>query len=227
MIWSLFMVFAIVGIVPNSIVRIGPMFNRKQFDETFSCFGVIPKPEVFAHLERLYRQEGRYYHTDQHVAECLVSLHRHLHLAEKPAEVELAIWFHDAIYDPRRSDNEEQSAELARQVMTSAGIVDASIARVERMIWATKSHQAQGRDTELMLDIDLEILGQPPEAFYSYDQAIRKEYAWVPEAQYSVRRASVLRSFLSRSYIYCTSDFWSAYETQARTNIEGRLKVLV
>lgn len=94
------------------------------------------------------------------------------------------------------------------------------------MILATRSHQADGCDAELMLDIDLGILGQPPAVFDLYDEAIRKEYAWVPESRYLAGRAAVLQSFLDRPSIYSTRTFRDAYEEQARRNLESRIKQL-
>jgi predicted metal-dependent HD superfamily phosphohydrolase len=200
------------------------MFTSDRLDGALALLGLDPAPEIFRQLQRMYCEPGRYYHTDQHVAECLKALDQHAHLADKSVEVELAIWFHDAVYDSRRSDNEEQCAALARRQLSSVGADAGSIDRVESMILATKSHQANGRDVELLLDIDLGILGQPPAVFNSYDAAIRKEYAWVPEEQYLAGRAAVLQSFLDRPRIYCTRTFRDAYEEQARRNLESRIQ---
>ena len=202
------------------------MFTRDRLNETLSRMGASPAPRVFRELQKMYREADRFYHTEQHVVECLRALDRHVLVAGNPAEIELAIWFHDAVYDPRKSDNEARSAALARRTLLSVGVGAESVGRIASMILATRTHRAQGSDAELMLDIDLEILGQPQAIFWQYDQAIRKEYAWVPEAQYLSARARVLQGFLERSSIYCTAAFREAREQQARLNIERRLRAL-
>jgi len=200
------------------------MFTSNRLDKTLKLSGAAPAPELFDQLQAMYCESGRYYHTDQHVSECLKALDQHAQLADRPIEIELAIWFHDAVYDSRRADNEEQSAALAKQALSALGAASDSIDRIESMILATKSHQAIGRDAELMLDIDLGILGQPAAVFESYDQAIRREYAWVPEEQYLNGRTAVLQSFLDRPTIYHTQVFREAYEDQARRNLESRIR---
>ena len=202
------------------------MFTDARLSDALTALGADPAPRLFDQLEKMYREPTRFYHTDQHVSECLQALDRHVALSERPAEVEIAIWFHDAVYDSRESDNEERSAELAIEVLSSLAVAPDSAARVRSMILSTKSHQAQDRDTQLLLDIDLGILGQPPGVFSRYDEAIRREYAWVPEARYRAGRAAVLRSFLDRPQIYVTNTFRELYEAQARKNIELRLREL-
>ena len=77
-----------------------------------------------------------------------------------------------------------------------------------------------------LVDIDLGILGQDAEQFAAYDQAIRREYHWVPEPQYRSGRAAVLRGFLARPNIYHTPTFRQRYEHQARCNLGAALRQL-
>ena len=199
------------------------MFTRVRLADALTALGAEPSPQLFRQLEEMYRQPTRFYHTDQHISECLAALDQHTALAERRAEVEIAIWFHDVIYDSRRSDNEEQSASLAIDVLSGLRVARDRTARIEAMILATKSHRAHDRDSQLLLDIDLGILGQPPAVFARYDEAIRREYAWVPEEQYRAGRADVLKTFLGRPGIYVTRTFRELYERQARENIQQRL----
>jgi predicted metal-dependent HD superfamily phosphohydrolase len=202
------------------------MFTSVRLASVLTRLGAVPAPQLFHQLEDLYGEPTRFYHTDQHVSECISALDQHITLADRPAEVEVAIWFHDAIYDPRRPDNEEQSADLAGDVLSGLAVARNSIARIQAMILATKSHQAHDRDSQVLVDIDLGILGQPPAVFARYDDAIRREYAWVPEVQYRTGRKAVLRGFLDRPWIYATHTFRELYEAQARKNLEWRLKAL-
>jgi len=202
------------------------VFTSLRLEGALAELGAEPAPQVFQQLEAMYGEPTRFYHTGQHVAECLMALDQYGVLAERPAEVEVAIWFHDAVYDSRRPDNEELSARLAADVLSSLPIAGEAVARIEAMILATRTHRADDRDTELLLDIDLGILGQHPDVFARYDDAIRREYAWVPEAQYRTGRAAVLKGFLDRPRIYATGAFRDLYETQARENLTSRLKAL-
>lgn len=140
--------------------------------------------------------------------------------------MELAIWFHDAIYDTRRSDNEEVSARLAVECLGPLGVTGAVLERIAQLIRWTQHHDAEGRDGELLIDIDLGILGQSPEVFERYDAQIRAEYAWVPEEAYRAGRAQVLRSFLDRARIYRTPVFREACEDAARANLRAKLTEL-
>ena len=162
----------------------------------------------------------------KHVRECLTHFQNFWHLATRPAEIELAFWFHDAIYDIHRSDNEEQSAEWARSYLLGAGASAPATARIVDMILATKSHQAETFETQLMVDIDLGILGADREGFCRYDNAIREDYSGVPWPAYCSARAAVLRSFVDREPIYHTREPPAQFESAARENIVWKLNEL-
>ena len=125
------------------------------------------------------------------------------------------------MYDTHRDDNEERSAAWARKYLAERGANAAAVQRIVDMILATRTHEPGDGDAPLMVDVDLGILGASPAAFEAYDAAIRKEYRWVPEAQYRKGRADVLRRFLTRPNIYTTPTFRNAYEDRARSNLES------
>lgn len=202
------------------------MFDRERLHAAYTAIGAAPLADVFAELDRMYGARGRYYHDRSHIEACLDALERYETLAERPAEIAMALWYHDAIYDVRGADNEERSADLARDRLTAAGAKQAAVARIVAMILATKAHQADDGDTRLLVDIDLGILGQSPEVFERYDEAIRKKYDWVPEPRYRERRARVLQSFLDREVIYRTATFRDALEARARANLAGKIREL-
>ncbi len=202
------------------------MFTQQNLHLSLSSLGVLDPGEIFDALHAEYTGQGRHYHSDTHVAECLRHLERLRHLALQPEEIEVAIWFHDAIYDTRKNDNEEQSAAWAVRYLDDAGVNPDVVSRVENMILCTKTHVADTEDAELMLDIDLGILGTTQEIFESYDEAIRREYHWVPEADYRKGRTAVLASFLERDTIYKTEVFLDEYEKQARENLQRKISTL-
>lgn len=136
----------------------------------------------------------------------------------------MAIWFHDSVYDTRRNDNEERSAEMARRFLIAHLVNPTAANRVADMILATKTHTPISKDCELLLDIDLAILGKGRNLFEYYDHQIRCEYSWVPELQYYKGRKKVLESFVNRDYIYQSDVFRSeGFESNARVNLLNKI----
>lgn len=169
-----------------------------------------------------YGEPHRHYHTTQHLQECLALMGGHHHEVEAWAEVEIALWFHDAIYNVRAHDNEARSAEWAAAALRQAGVTEARIAKVHALIMAT-CHDALPTDAEaeLMVDIDLAILGAEPTRFQEYEAQIRAEYAWVPGFIYKRKRRALLRSLLEREPLFRTASLRQAREAQARENLRA------
>jgi predicted metal-dependent HD superfamily phosphohydrolase len=171
-----------------------------------------------------YAEPQRHYHTLQHLSECIALLDGAIEQAKAPGEVEVALWFHDAIYRPQAKDNEGQSAHWASRSLAACGVEDAVVDRVRALVMAT-CHEAApvDPDQQLLVDIDLSILGAPEDRFAEYDRQIRAEYRWVPGVIYRFKRQQVLKSFLDRRSIYLTPDFQSKFETRARANLRTAL----
>ncbi len=171
-------------------------------------------------LLRRYREPQRHYHTLQHLEECFAGFDLLRDAAAHPGEVALALWFHDAVYDVRRHDNEERSAALAVHCLRAAGAAGDAVQRVHALVMATQSHDAAGDpDHGILLDIDLAILAAPPARFAQYEHQVRAEYAHVAEAAYRAGRRRVLDGFMARPRIYRTARFFAAYEAAARENL--------
>jgi predicted metal-dependent HD superfamily phosphohydrolase len=191
----------------------------------------VPSPvgaEVFTEIVRLYSSPGRHYHTLDHLADVL-RLIEDLHpLAGDPDAVRFAAWFHDAVYDPRAADNEEQSADLAVDRLRRLRVPGETVTAARRLILLTKRHHAQpeDRDGHVLLDADLAILGAGDADYRCYARQIRQEYAWVPEAAYREGRAAVLRRFLERPRLYFTEPMHSSREEQARRNLRAEITML-
>ena len=188
--------------------------------------------ELKNELSALYRAPGRHYHGLAHVEALLALAREYLaDLADRQA-VEAAIWFHDAIYDSRRSDNEARSAALAAAKLAPR-VEPARLSRITAMIEATATHvlpdlgdEAATRDAAFFLDMDLSILGAPQSAFDSYEAGVRREYAWVGDEAWRSGRAAVLRKFLARPTIFHTDAFRQRYEAVARKNIARSIAAL-
>ncbi|WFC41995.1 N-methyl-D-aspartate receptor NMDAR2C subunit [Pseudoxanthomonas sp. SE1] len=175
---------------------------------------------LFAQLKAAYAEQQRHYHTLQHLGECLSVFDAARGLAERPHEVELALWFHDAIYDIKAHDNEQRSADWARDALRDAGVAAEAAQRVHALVMATR-HTAvpSGRDEQLLVDIDLSILGAERARFDEYEQQIRKEYAYVPGFLFRRKRREILKGFLDRPAIYSTPYFHDRLEDRARNNL--------
>jgi predicted metal-dependent HD superfamily phosphohydrolase len=170
---------------------------------------------------------GRSYHTLRHLHDCISLLEPVLAQAAHAAEVEVAIWFHDAIYDPRAPDNEARSADWAARALAQAGVAVEACARVSALVMATRHAVIpQSVDEELLVDVDLAILGAAQERFDEYEVEVREEYAWVPGPVFRHKRRQILAGFLARPHLYSTGSFRSRFEARGRDNLRRAMSVL-
>jgi predicted metal-dependent HD superfamily phosphohydrolase len=185
--------------------------------------------ELLNELLRAYSEANRHYHTTGHIASLLRQLDDLGQAVVDRDAVILAILFHDVIYDPRRSDNEEKSAALARARLAPLGLPDEVVAKVEHWIHATKHAQdfkTSDRDLSVLLDLDLSTLAVAPAEYRGYADAIRREYRHVPDELYRAGRRRVLEGFLARDRIYRTDELHALWEEPARANIAGEMAEL-
>jgi predicted metal-dependent HD superfamily phosphohydrolase len=179
----------------------------------------------YEELKAAYAEPRRHYHTQQHIAECLLEFDAARHLTQRPEEVEMALWFHDVVYDPKAANNEEKSVVFAKQRFAKSAISDEFAERVGQLIMSTKTHESNAdSDAAVLIDVDLSILGRDEKRFSEYEGQIRQEYAWVPAFVYRIERAKILRRFLSRANIFVTEWFRDKYEDTARRNLQFLLK---
>ncbi|KGD59708.1 hypothetical protein T9A_03257 [Alcanivorax jadensis T9] len=186
---------------------------------------LLPDPEpTWQQLATHYNEPHRQYHTLDHVAACLGWLDDYRHLAADPLCLELALWAHDVIYDPRAADNEARSADWFAQQFADSYLTDQQLARVHELIMATvHPHPPTDPDMALLQDIDLSILGADAELYDRYEGWIRREYDFVPEAAFRKGRSAVLRSFLDQAVIYHTAELSERLEVSARDNLSRAL----
>ena len=179
-------------------------------------------------LVAAYSERHRHYHTLQHLRECLAHAEAVRTLARRPAELDLALWFHDAVYDPRRKDNEERSAQWAHASVLAAGCAQDTADRISALVLATKDHLATQEDVDmqLMLDIDLSILGASYARFDEYERQVRAEYAHVDDAAFRAGRSRFVQSLLARPTIYTTDVYRGTLEKRARENLQRSMEAL-
>jgi predicted metal-dependent HD superfamily phosphohydrolase len=194
--------------------------NQFRWRQLMSQWQAPENGDVYASLEAAYSEAARHYHTGEHIDDCLTQLDIVVDLAAAPEEIELALWFHDAVYRPTSSRNEEKSAVWAQRFLHSFGADESKCRRVCEHILATR-HGADSLtgDTAIVVDIDLSILGRAPSEYDVYEQAIREEYKWVPGPIYRKKRVEILESFLAKPSIYFTGQFRERFETLARKNL--------
>lgn len=175
----------------------------------------------YQRLREKYGESHRAYHTFEHIEACLYHLDQHRDQLEDARAVELTLWYHDVIYNPRASDNEAQSAVYAAEDLARLGEPPATIDRVKRLIDVTE-HPSVPRDDDeaLLLDIDLAILGAPPDVYQRYEEQVRQEYRWVPGFLFRRGRRKLLASFLNAPTIYQSPAFRADREQQARENLD-------
>ena len=181
----------------------------------------------YQQLHDAYAQSGRHYHALAHIRQMLEALDARLNILQDAPVVQLAVWFHDAVYNPLRSDNEARSAELARQFLMQTTLSAARRERVAYLIERTKDHTqpqpAADTDLHLLLDVDLQVLGAPEADYWRYARQVRQEYSLVPDLMYRPGRQKVLSKFLELPHIYQTEDF-RRLEAQARRNLKAELE---
>ena len=200
------------------------MTTFEHWRATWNALGVPGDETLYRTLIERYSEPQRYYHTLQHLAECFEHFAELRAEAERPAEIEYALWFHDAIYNVRRQDNEARSADLAHECAIGAGLDRGVAERARSMILATAhSDLPDDPDTRLLIDVDLWILAAPPERFAEYETQIRDEYAWVPGFLFRRKRKKILQAIADRPRIYSTALFFERYEERARTNLRSVL----
>ena len=201
------------------------MYLTQRWAQTMRALNLEPTGKTTGLLRELlwmYNQEGRYYHTTEHLQSCFEVMDSVI--GPVSVTVELALWYHDIVYNSRRKDNEVQSALLARARL---GLLskDHLANHVANLILCTKHDQNPPTvNAQVIQDVDLSILGASPEKFDAYEAAIRKEYAWVDEDSYRRVRGFILQDFLARFTIYHTPEFQiSGYERRARENLARSL----
>ncbi len=162
------------------------------------CSNTDTTDQIFVELTTWYSQSHRFYHTLAHILQVLETIEAQQKKAGNFQAIQFAAWFHDAVYDPQASDNEEQSAAIATSRLALFQIPDAQITKISDLILCTKTHQAEDQDAQILLDADLSILNAEPTQYWNYARSIRQEYAWVPDEAYRVGRQAVLEKFLRR-----------------------------
>jgi predicted metal-dependent HD superfamily phosphohydrolase len=188
-----------------------------------------PDPGPYAdNLIARWQEPQRHYHTLTHLTAVLDHIDTLAGHAADPDVVRLAAWFHDAVYRPDRSENEERSAQLAERALPEAGVPAAKTAEVARLVRLTTGHDPADDDPDgqALCDADLAILAAPPSAYAAYTAAVRQEYAFVPDAAFRTGRSEILRQLLALPSLFSTPYGQEHWEATARFNLRAELEML-
>lgn len=203
------------------------VLNESRWRNLAAMLGLQRPQSEFVKLAKRYGERHRKYHNARHINDCLAQLDSSSHEGADDPMVEYAIWFHDAIYITFSSENELRSADWAANVIRQSGGFVERADLAHSLIMVTRHREAPTEPLhQLVVDIDLFILGTAPQQFDEFERQIRSEYWWIPAPIYRRRRAAILKSFLERPIIYSTREFVERFEAQARENIVSSLKAL-
>lgn len=202
---------------------------RERWTRLTALLGVheADATRVLRDLWRRYDEPQRVYHRMSHIRHVL-DVFDSLRAAEPvddPVAVQLAAWFHDAVYVPGASDNEDRSADLAAEVLGSWGVTAERSERVAALVRATATHPVSGvsGDTAVLVDADLAILAADPDTYDVYRRAIRVEYSHLDEDGWRAGRGAFLRGLLARPELFATATMRRRGDAAARRNLGGEL----
>jgi len=203
------------------------LMNKQRWDSLLGRFGIQIERHTYCALDNAYSEKHRSYHTQSHIKACLDTLDSCTLSLSRIHEIEMAFWFHDAIYKIYSSTNEEDSALWSARFLEANQVDAASVSRVYQYILDTK-HNAVTTSLEasVVVDIDLAILGSEPVSYDQFEKAIAYEYQIVPAIVYRKKRRQILRSFMSREHIYQTDYYRERYEDRARLNLKRAIDQL-
>ncbi|WP_418361468.1 HD domain-containing protein [Streptomyces gilvosporeus] len=188
-----------------------------------------PDPAPYAdNLLSRWAEPQRRYHTVAHLAAVLERIDELAEHADDLPVVQLAAWFHDAVYRPDRSENEERSAALAERALPELGVGAARTAEVARLVRLTVTHDPSPDDPdgEVLCDADLAVLAGAPDDYAAYAAAVREEYGFVPDADFAAGRAAALRQLLALPRLFRTPMGYDRWEHTARRNLATELELL-
>jgi predicted metal-dependent HD superfamily phosphohydrolase len=171
-----------------------------------------------------YGEPTRVYHDVRHLVEVLGHVDMLGGDCADATVVELAAWFHDAVYDVRRDDNEVASARLARTVLSNH-VPDEQLDEVQRLVLLTHGHAVSAGDSNgaVLCDADLAILASGPTEYADYTSRVRREYGHVSDAEFRIGRAAILKSLLDLPQLFHTTYAVEHWEAVARTNLTTEL----
>ncbi|HAG58898.1 MAG TPA: DUF4031 domain-containing protein [Arthrobacter bacterium] len=180
---------------------------------------------LFLDLLDRWSEDHRRYHGCTHLLAVLEALDLLTEPADPPRTVLLAAWFHDAVYRGIAGQDEEESARLAEERLTDAGLPASDVEEVARLVRLTSDHRPEPGDDDgaLVCDADLSVLGGEPEPYARYVAAVREDYAHIGDADFAAGRAAVVRHLLELDPMFHSDRARALWLDAARRNLQGEL----
>lgn len=203
---------------------------EQRFDKLCNQLN-LPIQEISIWRQELfnnYEQDNRYYHNLVHIYNFIQLFEEHKSSIERPLLFEVAIWWHDAIYEAKRNDNETRSAQLAVRCWKNH-LSSTDLKYIAILISSTEKHLPliEENDVHYFLDMDLSILATNNQVYQQYVHYIEKEYTtYYPKMLYNIGRKKAMKNFHSRPKLYFTAFFYENYEFQAKSNIKLELETI-
>lgn len=203
------------------MVTDAPGRRKARYFALLGSLGIQGDPTgSFGTVVSRYGEPHRRHHDLKHVEDCLDTLDSMRSLAEDALAIELAVWFHDIVYDPASRTNEQDSAALFLELLAPCGLDEGLCRKVVDLILSTRHVEVpQGIDAALLHDADMAILGSEPEAYDAYCRGIRQEYGMFSDADYRTGRLQFLGRTLGLETIFRTGIGRERFEAQARRNL--------
>lgn len=223
------------GCIPGERIRLmaaadleRPVRLRVKYLDLLASLGIAQDPsDSFGCLVSRYSEPHRKYHDLSHIQDCLAKFDQMRDLTENDAAVELAVWFHDIVYDPLSRTNEEDSADAFRAITAPFALPIGLCQTVGDLILSTKhSSIPETIDAAVLHDVDLSILGSQEDVYSDYCRRIREEYSGYADETYRAGRALFLRKMLGMEWLFCTKPGRERFERSARENLAKELSVL-
>ncbi|MGO3045159.1 MAG: HD domain-containing protein [Psychrobacter celer] len=208
--------------------RLSQCFEKHLLSATNSDIKPATVHALWQDIATRYNEKQRAYHTLRHLQQLFGQFELIKHKLNEPHIIALALFYHDVVYDPLRTDNERKSAEYAVQVLDKY-LTSKQVKRIYDLIMMTADHQLTEHvdlDAAYLLDMDLSVLGASWPEYEEYAKSVRQEYAHVAKVAYRVGRTQVLKGLLAHPRLYLTDYYYQRLEAQARKNIRRELTLL-
>jgi predicted metal-dependent HD superfamily phosphohydrolase len=190
-------------------------------------FDLALSQEYWNEIYSAYSSEGRYYHGLEHLRSIFRLTEEEVLSTTDRQALNLAVFYHDIVYDFERKDNERKSADLAIDRLSRAGVDQILIERVEELIMATYGHEySDDALRNLMIEADVSVIGTDHDTYAKYAENCRREYSMFSDEEYNPVRKQALSHFLNTGSLFVSPKFKERFEANAKRNLQWEIDQL-
>jgi predicted metal-dependent HD superfamily phosphohydrolase len=208
-------------------------YLKSEWTKLFSSFtdDSVLTDQLYNKVITDYSVTSRHYHNILHIQNMLLCADKLKGLSINYPLLLFSVWYHDVVYVPLKTNNEEQSYDYAKKHLIQIKIGREKLHVIKELILSTKNHcirnKSDSLDIKILQDADLQVFSNDREKYKTYMQQIREEYKMVPEFVYKPKRMKIIKTFLGMNHIYRTPDFREENEAKARENLKFELDQLL